>query len=331
VLNLLASFFKQCLSVCLACCSNELHCLCHLWWERPTGCLWHSRRLALMWCREFPLHFFVGGESVLMYKAFHWQMLSSVDFLGLPACSSSVKSSLLFCNALRQAETYFPLIMCSLYKLPVNLDWCFGLCMLVPNTSDTSTVVHLSSLVAICFQCLHLHNLNWHLAVTFSIIRHMLTHAQLWHVTEFVSSLPVASAAVECMFPSMNNIWSHDRNWMFECAVLRFIGAPNHTLIWCARSFMTKWKLKIQIFCDVMPFWLLNYYRGFGGACCLHLQGLSSPTNLLDREDGGSRFLYIVSKCVTIYMVLYLRRSACVLVWAVSCQRHCRDLGSVSG
>lgn len=99
MLNLLASFFKQCLSVCLACCNNELHCLCLLWGERPTGCLWHSRRLALMWFREFPLHFFVGGESVLMYKAFHWQMLSIVDFLGISACSSSVKSSLLFWNA----------------------------------------------------------------------------------------------------------------------------------------------------------------------------------------------------------------------------------------
>lgn len=53
--------------------------------------------------------------------------------------------------------------------------------------------------------------------------------------------------------------------------------------------------------------------------------------NLLDHEDGGSRFLCIVSKCVPIYMVLYLRRRVCVLVQAVSCQSHRRDLGSVSG
>jgi len=218
-----------------------------------------------------------------MYMAFHWQMLSIVDFLGLPACSSSVKSSLLFWNALRHADTYFLLIICFLYKLPVNLGWYFGLCVQEPKhiSHHYSGPTFQSCGYCLCFQCLHLHNLNWHLAVTFSIIMHMLTHAQPWHVTEFVSSLPVASAAVEWMFPSMNNIWSHDRNQMFECTVLRFIGAPNRTLVWCARSFMTKWKLKIQIFCDVMSFWLLNYYRGFGGACCLHLQGLSSPTKLV--------------------------------------------------
>lgn len=184
---------------------------------------------------------------------------------------------------LAHAETYFLLIMCSLYKLPVNLDWCFGLCMQEPkHFSDFHSGPTLQSCgYCLYFQCLHLRNLKWGLAVTFSIIMHMLTHAQPWHVTEFVSCLLVASAAVECMFPSMNNIWSQYRNWMFECTVLRFIGAPNHTLVWCTRSFMTEWKLKIQIFCDVMPFWLLDYYGGFGGACCLYLQGLSSPRKLV--------------------------------------------------
>jgi hypothetical protein len=131
--------------------------------RRPTGCLWHSRRLALMWCREFSLHFFVGGDSVLMYMAFHWHMLSSVDFLGHPACSSSVKSSLLFWNALHHADTYFLLIMCSLYKLPVNLGWCFALCMQEPKHISHlhSGPTFQSCGFCLCFQCLYLHNLNW--------------------------------------------------------------------------------------------------------------------------------------------------------------------------
>jgi len=73
-------------------------------------------------------------------------------------------------------------------------------------------------------------------------------HAQAWHVTEFVS-LPVASAAVECMFPSMNNIWSHDRNQMFDCTVLRFIGAPKlYFGLRCARSWQNEsWRFKSSV------------------------------------------------------------------------------------
>ena len=134
---------------------------------------------------------------------------------------------------LAHAETYFLLIMCSLYNLPVILDWCFGLCMQEPKHFSHlhSGPTFQSCGYCLYFQCLHLHNLKWHLAVTFSVIMHMLMYAQPWHVTEVVSCLLVASAAVECMFPSMNNVWSYDRNRMFECTVLRFIGAPNHTLV----------------------------------------------------------------------------------------------------
>jgi hypothetical protein len=138
--------------------------------------------------------FFVGGESVLMDKALHRQMLSSVDVLRLLACSSLVKSSLLFYNALRHAETYFLLITCSLYKLHVNLDWCYCLCMQEPkhiSRLHSGPTFH-SCDHCLCFNCLHLLKLQWHLAVTFSIIMHMLTHAQPWHVAEFVTSLSVA-------------------------------------------------------------------------------------------------------------------------------------------
>jgi hypothetical protein len=67
--------------------------------------------------------------------------------------------------------------------------------------------------------------------------------------------------------------------------------------------------MTIQIAWDVTTCRLVNRYRRFLGVYCLHLQGLSSHSALIDKfQDGGKTLLRNVAKYVPVDTVYYNTR-----------------------
>lgn len=70
-----------------------------------------------------------------------------------------------------------------------------------------------------------------------------------------------------------------------------------------------------------MTQWLVNSYRHFGEAFCMHFQGLRSPSffGYSDCEDVRSNSFWNTGKCLPIVLALYLRKlePSSTLLWGL--------------
>jgi hypothetical protein len=62
---------------------------------------------------------------------------------------------------------------------------------------------------------------------------------------------------------------------------------------------------RVTALCDVMPCSLIDWYKCFGGTCCLHVQHVDPS---FSPEDGGTRFFVIVVSNLANYTSSYPRR-----------------------